>query len=366
MLFGAVVLLGGAFAAAGAPLGSGYDFVGNGKKPGEPQQQRFVRVEPRAVLLVPLSESQRRGLAHHARYVRKIDGAVLRKHRVAIPPKDAFARTWSVLQQALTGQDARVVQNLDWYQVEGEDGRGNVHFTGYFTPVLVASPRATPGYSYPLYGMPKMKGRLPSRRAIEAEGALRGKAPVLAWLKDPVDGYFLHVQGSGILEFPDGTRRKVEYAGQNNHRYTSIGRRLVDQGEVGAKEISLQAIRAWCRRNPGRVTELFYSNPSYTFFRFGKASPRGAAGVNLIDGMSIAVDTRCFPLGCMFLAEVPIVDPDGICRRHEWRVLLAHDRGGAIRGTGHVDLYCGEGKGAEDVAGRLHHYGRLYVVIARP
>jgi membrane-bound lytic murein transglycosylase A len=248
----------------------------------------------------------------------------------------------------------------------GADAHANVQYTGYFSPVLNARRREQPGFRVPIYRLPKgwkQPGPHLSRAAIDDAGGLRGRGLEIAWVDDPVAVFFLHVQGSGLLRFADGSTITAAYAGKNGHRYVSIGRLLVERGAIDKSKISMRTITAWCAAHPDGMRQLFNQNPSYVFFRTGAAGPTGAAGEVVAALTSLAVDPAVIPLGSVLLGHVPQLDATGTFTGHRWRILLAQDTGGAIKGTAHIDLYTGIGELGAGRAQALHHYGRLLRLV---
>ncbi len=257
---------------------------------------------------------------------------------------------------------------LDAHQIKGRDGKGNVHFTGYFTPVIKVSRKKDEYYQYPLYTRPtNWKGKLPSRAAIEGEGVLNGLGLELAWAADPVEVYFMQVQGSGIVEYRDGSHELFAYNGGNGHPYRSIGKFMIQQGIAGKGDVSIKDIKKYIAANPHMKDSILFANPNYIFFNPvpTKNKIKGAGLVPLTPEHSIAVDTDYIPLGSCMLAAVPVFNRKGICTRHEFRLLLAQDVGGAINGPGHVDLYQGIGYEGRIKATGLHHYGALWLLLPK-
>jgi membrane-bound lytic murein transglycosylase A len=266
-----------------------------------------------------------------------------------------------------------MVQRLQPYRVETLQGPSEGLLTGYYEPVLQASRQAAPGFSVPLYGVPAGLGqRKPwfSRQEIdtlpEARSALRGRE--IAWLADPLDALMLHIQGSGRLRItePDGSQRTVRlaYAATNDHPYRSVGSWLLQQGAV--RDASWPGIKAWVAQNPQRLNELLWSNPRAVFFREESLSeldaafgPRGAQGVPLTPGRSIAVDKDSIPYGTpVWLASNgPSVNLQ--------RLVLAQDTGSAITGAVRADYFAGWGPEAGELAGRLKQPLRLWVLWPR-
>ncbi len=267
-------------------------------------------------------------------------------------------------------QRAWMMGRLQPYRVEPLHGPSDGLLTGYYEPVLEASREARPGFEVPLYRPPAtLNARRPwyTRQEIdtlaEAKAALRGRE--IAWLADPIDALVLQIQGSGRVRVTeaDGSQRLVRlaFAGSNEQPYRSVGRWLLDQGAV--RDASWPAIKAWAAQNPQRLSELLWSNPRTVFFHeealadldaaFG---PRGAQGVALTPGRSIAVDAGSIPYGTpVWLASSgPMVQLQ--------RLVLAQDTGSAIVGAVRADYFAGWGSEAGELAGRLKQPLRLWVL----
>ncbi|QYK41943.1 MAG: MltA domain-containing protein [Paracoccaceae bacterium] len=236
-------------------------------------------------------------------------------------------------------------------------------FTGYYEPELPGSLTRTPRYAVPLYARPPELAegiQYLSRAQIEA-GALRGRGLEIAWVEDPVEAYFLQVQGSGRIRLPDGRVLRLGYAGRNGHPYRSIGQEMVRRGTHSFSEVSAQAIRAWVRRNPVAGAELLNTNPSYIFFRRladlpPERGPIGAMGRSITALRSLAVDPAHVPLG----APVWIEKHGGAPLR---RLMVAQDTGGAIKGAQRADIFYGTGDAAGDAAGTVKDGGRMVVLL---
>lgn len=254
--------------------------------------------------------------------------------------------------------------NLSAFQMEGADNYGNVQFTGYYTPVIEARRSPQGEFRHPLYGMPpKGKSRLPSRAAIY-NGALSNNL-ILAYSNSTVDNFMMEVQGSGYVDFGDGSPLNFfSYAGKNGHAYKSIGKVLVDRGEVPLSQMSLQAIHDWTNSHSEQeVRQLLEENPSFVFFKPQSFVPvRGASAVPLIAKASVASDKTLIPAGTALLAEIPVLDGNGkFTGQYEMRMMVALDVGGAIKGH-HFDIYHGTGHDAGKMAGFYNHYGRVWVL----
>ena len=252
------------------------------------------------------------------------------------------------------------------HQLAGQDQRGNVQITGYYVPVLPVRHLPDEVYRYPLYRKPVQRnaeGKYPSREEIDFENALAGQGLEIAYTSSLVDNFFLHVQGSGVVEYENGERKLLSWGGVNGHAYRSLGKELIERGEIDRANISAQSIRQWLSDHPERNREILSTNPSYLFFSEGPQSPVGAANVPLTPLYSAAVDPKVIPLGSILLAQVPKLDTYGNLVGHEFRLLLAQDKGGAIKGPGHIDWYQGIGEEAHFHAGQLKHFGKVWLLL---
>mgnify|MGYP005991935325 CR=1 FL=1 len=251
------------------------------------------------------------------------------------------------------------------YQLRGQDGRGNVQVTGYYVPVIEVRKQPQGDFIHPLYRKPnKAKGQtLPDRDQIDFEGALNNQGLEIAYSNSLIDNFFLQVQGSGVIQYEDGSQALLSWGGVNGHEYRSLGKVLIEKDEIAREDMSAQAIKDWLIKHPERQREILTTNPSYLFFKEGLTKPVGAANVPLTPKYSIAVDPKIIPLGSILLGELPILDVDGKLVRHEYRLLLAQDKGGAIKGAGHIDWYQGIGEEAHHYASQLKHYGRLWLLL---
>jgi len=199
---------------------------------------------------------------------------------------------------------------------------------------------------------------------------LKGMNLEIAWLKDPLDVAFLHIQGSGRLKLPDGKVLLVHYQTSNGRPYRSIGRYMIEKEFLSREEMSMQAIRKYLTENPGVLEEVLNYNPSYIFFRQVENGPIGSIDVLLTPGRSIALDSRIFPKGALgfISSQKPLVNEKG--ELTGWtkfsRFVLNQDTGGAIKGAGRADIFWGSGPYAELAAGHLKHDGELYILIKKP
>jgi len=271
-----------------------------------------------------------------------------------------------------------------------DPGLSEVLYTGYYQPMIDASLTPTEEYRYPIYGQPpdlviaepanngeKNIGRVEqdhfvpyySRQEIDQFGALQGRGLEIAWVKDPVELFFLHIQGSGLLRLTDGTVIHVGYAAQNGRPYRSIGRLLIDTGKVAQDEMSMQRLRRYLADNPQEQNEIFAYNESYVFFRLVPNGPLGSLEVPVTPGRSIATDSRLFPKGALALiqTDMPIIGSEGQLAgwRPVTRFVLNQDTGGAIRGLQRADIYFGPGEEAAGPAGFMNRAGKIYFLVLK-
>lgn len=269
-----------------------------------------------------------------------------------------------------------------------EPEQAEVLFTGYYQPVIDASLTPSEEFRFPIYGVPpdlvaqdqdgeRKFGRIEnevlvpyySRREIDQLGALRGRNLEIAWVKDPIDLFFLHIQGSGLLRLRDGREISVGYAAQSGLPYRSIGRLLIDNGKVAREEMSMQRLRRYLTENPTEQEEVFAYNESYVFFRVLEGAPVGSLGVPITAGRSIATDSRLFPRGALALVQTDIPVFGALGELAGWRpvtrFVLNQDTGGAIRGRQRADYYFGTGDEAGALAGYMNRQGRMYFLVLK-
>lgn len=243
-------------------------------------------------------------------------------------------------------------------------GEGPALFTGYYEPELVGSPIRTPRFAYPLYARPpevQDGQQWLDRGAIETSGALQGRGLEIAWLDDPVEVFFLQVQGSGRIRMPDGRALRVGYGGRNGHPYRSVGKELIRLGILDEHSASAQTIKAWVRSNPAMGAEILRHNPSFVFFRRlpdlpPENGPIGAMGRSITTMRSLAVDPAFTPLGAPVWLE-----KNG--RNPLRRLMVAQDTGGAIKGAQRADIFYGTGFQAGEDAGTVKDNGRMIVLL---
>ena len=279
------------------------------------------------------------------------------------------------------------------YTVTPNDLPGGVLYTGYYIPVLNGSRSKTEKYRYPVYNRPSdlvtftpadfckpcpqtlVIGRCAdnrvvpyyTRQTIASQPVLEKTAKPIVWVDDPVDLFFLHVQGSGIVRLPSGERMNVHYAASNGRPYKSIGRYLIRNGAIARKDLTMQSIRRYLEAHPEKQDAIFAYNPRYVFFKEAPGGPKGCLGVEITPGRSVAMDQAVYPPGALAFIQTqkPVLDQTGQVKK--WRpfsrFVLNQDTGDAIRGTGRVDIFWGGGPYAEVAAGRLKHPGKLYILL---
>jgi len=251
--------------------------------------------------------------------------------------------------------------NFAAYQVDEP-----AQITGYFEPEYPGSKNAAPGYPVPIYARPADTDLAKLPRAAIDDGALTRKAPVTAYLTNPVDAYMLQIQGSGRILLQDGRVLRVGFDGSNDQSYTPIGRLLVAQGDLAPNNVSFQTISEWLAENPAAATALMEQNQHYVYLRPLGDLPDdlGAPGtlrVPLTAGRSLAVDSKQIPLG----TPVFIATTDPVTGQPLDRLAVAQDTGGGIHGAGAADLFFGAGPDAEATAGRMMRQGQLFLLLPK-
>ncbi len=271
--------------------------------------------------------------------------------------------------------------------------RGDGFVTAFYEPVAEASSFRTPEFTVPLLARPDdlvdldptnrpatmdasfAFGRMTEHGVIpyfdrgEIErGVLAGRGVAIAWLRDKVDAFFIHVQGAARLNMTDGTERRVTYAAKTGHPFTGPGKVLADLGEIPLAQVTMQSIRAWFRANPERVDEILWRNRSYIFFRDAPVDdpalgPVAAAKVPLTPGRSLAVDRLLHTFGTPFYIDAPSLDAFGGTGFR--RLMIAQDTGSAIVGPARGDLFAGSGAQAGEIAGVVKHPARFFMLVPR-
>jgi membrane-bound lytic murein transglycosylase A len=299
----------------------------------------------------------------------ELEGWTTDDHEAALGPfletcRDLDDPDWTALcGVASDAGDARQFFELFFRPVLITDGSDGL-FTGYFEPELQGSPVRTPRYRFPVHAMPpEARQTRPwlTRREILTSDVMENRGLEIAWVDDAVELFFLQVQGSGRIRFPDGRMIRVGYEGANGHPYSSVGQELVRRGVYQPHQVSAQVIANWVRRNPEQGQALLHVNDSYVFFRevsqvpAGKG-PLGAMNRSVTPMRSIAVDPAFVPLGAPVWIET---DGETPLRR----LVIAQDTGSAIKGAQRADIFIGTGEDAGRVAGRIKDGGRMIVLL---
>ncbi|MFW6010999.1 MAG: murein transglycosylase A [Desulfosalsimonas sp.] len=287
-------------------------------------------------------------------------------------------------------------ENARIYQFAQQNISVRVLLTGYYEPVLDGSRKKTDKFKYPIYSRPEDlvkvdlsefgikcsekyiigrytgQGVVPyyDRRTIETENVLESRAEPIAWTDDPINLFFLHVQGSGMIKMRNGDILRVHYSITNGQPYRSIGKYLIDQGKISRQEMSMQAIARYIRQNPSEMEDVFFYNPRYVFFEVSNHGPTGTTGAKLTPGRSVALDQRVAPPGALLFVsgKKPVCDDSGDIKRWEpfSRFMCSQDSGTAIRGEKRADIFWGAGDYAETAAGHMKHPGYVYFIVVEP
>ncbi len=273
-------------------------------------------------------------------------------------------------------------QNFDFFRAGKPE---SVLVTGYYTPILYGSREQSERFNFPVYGKPEdlvtvhlsdfsregiLRGRIEGRRLVpyftrtEIESwDAKVRKPIL-FVDDKMALFFLHVQGSGVVVFEDGSRARLNYAAGNGHSYKSLGKALIREGMIPQADMSMEAIYEYFKAHPEETDKYLQINPSFVFFETAKDGPFGSTGAIVTAGRTIAADARVFPkMGIAYLqADIPAGrNSDGSVRLESYKALVFHqDAGGAINGVEHIDLYFGEGDQAGFLAGHMKGKGSLY------
>ncbi|MEL6459214.1 MAG: murein transglycosylase A [Cyanobacteria bacterium J06621_15] len=263
------------------------------------------------------------------------------------------------------------------YKSIGSDNQGTILFTGYYKPIYQASREQTAEYRYPVYRLPddfkNWSKPHPTRLELEGADALQAdkgklKGLELYWLKSRIDAFIAQVQGSAVLEFPDGTTTSINYAGNTDHEYVSLGKELIKDGKLEQEGITLEKVLNYLEENPESQDEYLPRNPRFIFFKDTKdAAAIGSLNVPVTPERSIATDKSLMPPGALAIirAPFPFINQGKIEQRLVSRYVLDQDTGGAIKSPGRVDYYIGIGKEAGDRAGAIVNQGELYYLLLR-
>ncbi len=277
------------------------------------------------------------------------------------------------------------------YQAAGRENSayGEMLFTGYYEPVYAGSLVKAPPFIYPLYARPRsllIQNDLQSGKRIIGRRDTEGKfvpfwtrAQIenqhlltgyeLVYLQDPIDAFFLQIQGSGMIKLPDGKLRSIHFSASNGREYNSIGKLLVDEQKIPKENISMQAIKKYLDEHPSEIQPVLQYNNRFVFFKWGQGEPRGSIGEKLTPGRSIAIDPGTLPMGLVAYIQTrrPIIATSG--EIIDWvpmqRFVVPQDTGSAIKGAGRVDLFWGNGPYAESAAGNMQEPGRLFFLVKK-
>jgi membrane-bound lytic murein transglycosylase A len=316
--------------------------------------------------------------------------ALLKSCRV-LPSSDAACSAALALGERIDRKTARDFFEATYRPnvVEGGDSKGLV--TAYYEPEVKGSREKSDKFQVPVYGRPAdlitiipeterarfndqitgfrdtPQGRVPHYTRAEIwGGALQGRGLELLYLDDPVELFYMEVQGCGVARLPDGARVRLSYAGKNGYPYTSIGKLLVDRGEIAKEAANMEAVKAWLRADPARGRALMEENRSYVFFReleSGNDAPLGAEGIPLTLGRSLAVDAAYHKLGLPIYVTAPDLDDEA--GKPFRRLMIAQDVGSAIRGPERGDIFFGTGEGAGAIAGGVAHPARFFILLPK-
>ncbi|TFL14974.1 hypothetical protein CSC67_06465 [Pusillimonas caeni] len=313
-------------------------------------------------------------------------------------PARAAPRAWqpvcAAAQQAGFSDDAGSAQVRSFLEAHlqpwrladaaGKPAKNTV--TGYYEPLIRASRKRTGPYQWPLHAPPadlltvdlgsvypelagkRVRGKLQGNRVVPYDTRAQisssdKQPPVIVWADDPVEAFFLQIQGSGRAQLDDGSMIRLAYADHNGRPYASIGKWLAEKGEMTLAQTSMQNIKAWAQRNPGRVQEMLNANPAMVFFREEQIvdpelGPKGAYSIPLIGERSVAIDTRFVPLGTPVYLATQYPASSQPLRR----LVFAQDTGAAIKGAARTDFYWGFGDEAGAKAGRMKQQGEMWVL----
>lgn len=303
----------------------------------------------------------------------------LRASCAAQKKKQVWTAPCLAIEKAMSEEETRQVLK-DHFTPHEVMNQGDGLFTGYYEATLYGSKRRTKKFQTPLWARPKdlltidlgafrdswkgekITGKIKGaqfvpydNRAAIAQGSLKKRAKPLLWVNDPVDAFFLEIQGSGRVEMTDGSVVRVGYSAQNGHGYVPIGRVLAQEGAI-ERPVTMEKIRQWLAAHPQRRQEIFNQNPSSVFFRKStKQNPVGAQGVELTPMRSLAVDPKYVPLGT----------PIWLATENHTRLVVAQDTGGAIKGAVRGDLFWGAGAEAERGAGEMQERGTYYLLLPK-
>ncbi len=331
------------------------------------------------------SESLQQALARSLDYLSKQPAG---RSLNAVDRKVAVADLNTMLTAAQGMASGDMAGMCDRFKLYRVDAGKPLLVTGYYQPQLSASRKRSDRFRYPLYRIPSdivdidlgdfcpsCAGKITQGRVQDGKlvpyytradidgGVLNGRDLELAWLDDPIEAFFLQVQGSGVLRFEDGVTMQASYSSSNGRPYTSLGKVLVDQGKMSRDAVSLSSLKEYLRAHPSEQASLMASNQRYIFFRAVITGPIGSLTEPLTSGRSIAADPTVYPQGGLAFLHIdprPGVAP---VDRNINRLVLVQDAGTAISGAERLDVYWGSGSTAEDIAGMMRNAGEVYLFL---
>ena len=256
-------------------------------------------------------------------------------------------------------------QNFTFTPISNDDGSRSGIITGYYEPVLTGSLHPDEQYQYPIYAKPQSEtARTLSRQQIEENPEALSTA-IIAWTDNPYDLFFLHIQGSGLIKFKDGTQKSLGYAGNNDHDYTAIGKVLIENGEMQKQNVSMQSLKQWLHEHPHKARDVMNKNQRFIYFNMtdnslNESGPRGSLNVPLTPLRSIAIDPKQVTLGSPIWLDttLPQIDQIEVFKR----LVFAQDTGAAIKGRIRADVFFGRGKQAEFLSGNMNQSGQMYLL----
>jgi peptidoglycan lytic transglycosylase A len=285
----------------------------------------------------------------------------------------AFRRMLELLADEPSAEvlEERVLAEFDLLKSVGRDD-GAMLVTAYHEPIIDAADAPSVEYRVPILGVPRDLVAASRRsywtRAEIEQGRLGDLARPLAWARDPLDVFFMEIEGSGTLRLPSGRELRVGYGATNGRLYRSIGRLLIEEGKITRESMTMRVLRKWLTAHPEEQTRVLRHNESYVFFRLLPGAPVGSLGVTLTPRRSIATDPRVFPRGALAFIRTmrPVEMPEGLIGWKPFRrFVISQDAGGAIRGSGRVDIFWGRGPEADLAASDMKEAGELYFVVPK-